>query len=342
MNHELSRRLTQLGFKAFDSWTGRMALPKHSTSANYVAKSLLCGPLPLPCRRDSTKIGALCQAKLFDWSRMEADAATSAHDAVSENNDSGNDSGNEIGVEMNPATTSSSSEVHPKLGKKALRRQKREQLWISVKERKKRKKEEAKASRPPVVEAPLDMSEAAVLMRKERSIMKRESFLMRVNEGASIVIDCGFDNAMTSREMKSLSQQVMFSYGANKRSESPASVFLTSLRGELESNMRNIAGFSTWLGFTATAQSYMDVFHKDRLVYLTADSPNVITDLDVNKVYIIGGIVDRNRLKGATYEKAQQQGIATAKLPLDQVLEMGQSTRVLTVNHGVLVKLSEV
>lgn len=54
------------------------------------------------------------------------------------------------------------------------------------------------------------------------------------------------------------------------------------------------------------------------------------------QVYIIGGIVDRNRLKGVTYKKAQEQGIATAKLPLDKYVEMGASTRVLTVNHGAL------
>lgn len=52
------------------------------------------------------------------------------------------------------------------------------------------------------------------------------------------------------------------------------------------------------------------------------------------QVYIIGGIVDRNRLKGITYKKAEEQGIETGKLPLDQVVEMGGATRVLTVNHG--------
>lgn len=51
-------------------------------------------------------------------------------------------------------------------------------------------------------------------------------------------------------------------------------------------------------------------------------------------MYIIGGIVDRNRLKGTTYNKAIEQGIATAKLPLDKFVEMGAATRVLTVNHG--------
>ncbi|KDO18434.1 hypothetical protein SPRG_16203 [Saprolegnia parasitica CBS 223.65] len=218
-------------------------------------------------------------------------------------------------------------------GKRALRRQKRQEIWVSVKERKKQKKEEARAARPKVPEPALDMSEAAVLMRKERAIAKRESFLMAASEGPTIVIDCGFEEAMSSKEKKSLTQQIMFSYGINKRSETPANVHVTSVRGEAEANLTKIGGFNDWLAFSTTPKCYMDVFRKESLVYLTADSPNVIDELQSDKVYIIGGIVDRNRLKGVTYEKAVAQGIATAKLPLDKVLEMGQATRVLTVNH---------
>ena len=88
------------------------------------------------------------------------------------------------------------------------------------------------------------------------------------------------------------------------------------------------------LQFTGSSKSYIDLFKKNSLVYLTADSSTIITKLRRDKVYIIGGIVDRNRLKGITYEKAVAQGIETAKLPLDAVVEMGAATRVLTVNHG--------
>lgn len=59
----------------------------------------------------------------------------------------------------------------------------------------------------------------------------------------------------------------------------------------------------------------------------------------IQQVYIIGGIVDRNRLKGATYEKASAQMIATARLPLQEFVDMGAYTRVLTVNHGKNHKL---
>jgi tRNA (guanine9-N1)-methyltransferase len=41
----------------------------------------------------------------------------------------------------------------------------------------------------------------------------------------------------------------------------------------------------------------MELFPKEKLVYLTGDSPNVLEDIEEDKVYIIGAIVDHNRLK---------------------------------------------
>lgn len=39
-------------------------------------------------------------------------------------------------------------------------------------------------------------------------------------------------------------------------------------------------------------------------MYLSADSPNTITQLEKGKVYIIGGLVDRNAHKGLCLRKA--------------------------------------
>lgn len=71
-----------------------------------------------------------------------------------------------------------------------------------------------------------------------------------------------------------------------------------------------------------------------KLVYLTADTHTTLTTLDPEAVYIVGGIVDRNRNKGLTAKIAAQYGIKTARLPLDDYVDT-KSSKVLTTNHVV-------
>jgi len=73
--------------------------------------------------------------------------------------------------------------------------------------------------------------------------------------------------------------------------------------------------------------------HPDgEIVYLTADSPNTLHELSPYSTYIIGGIIDRNRHKGICYQRAEDRGVKTAKLPIGQFMEM-QSRQVLATNH---------
>jgi len=147
---------------------------------------------------------------------------------------------------------------------------------------------------------------------------------------------------MTPKEINSLSSQIRYCYAANRRSYHPVYLSATSLGGETKTILDKIEGFpGGWAGrgFECHSKSMEQVHDKSKLVYLTSDSPNLLEDLDNDKIYVIGGIVDRNRLKRATIDRAERLGVATAKLPISQHLELF-STRVLTCNHvfEILVK----
>jgi len=150
-------------------------------------------------------------------------------------------------------------------------------------------------------------------------------------------LDCSFEEHMTSKEIASLASQLRYCYSVNKNSPHPCLWAATSLAGETLDVVLKDKGYHEWSkrAYTGTGESLQD-YYKDNLqnvVYLTSDSENVITELDNSKIYVIGGIVDRNRLKKAAYNRALELGVATAKLPLDEHLQSMPSTRVLTCNH---------
>jgi len=70
-----------------------------------------------------------------------------------------------------------------------------------------------------------------------------------------------------------------------------------------------------------------------KVVYLSADSPNTISQLDPGTCYVLGGIVDKNRYPNLCQSKAEKLGIETAQLPIGEFIQMS-SRRVLTVNQG--------
>ncbi|KAM7270809.1 hypothetical protein ACFE04_030023 [Oxalis oulophora] len=183
-------------------------------------------------------------------------------------------------------------------------------------------------------------------LRKERMDQKSEEKEKKIERlskakenGQKVVIDLQFAHLMMSNEIHSLVQQIMYCYAMNSRCSEPAHLYLTGCNGEMETQLNRLPGFDKWM-IEKENRSYIEALsdQKENLVYLTADSENVLDELDPKSIYIIGGLVDRNRWKGITMKKAEEQGIKTAKLPIGQYLKMC-SSQVLTVNQVIEIIL---
>ena len=55
---------------------------------------------------------------------------------------------------------------------------------------------------------------------------------------------------------------------------------------------------------------------------MTAEADDTVENLEPGVVYIIGGVVDRNRLPGFCAERAENLGIPQKKLPIREYIDV--------------------
>ncbi len=177
--------------------------------------------------------------------------------------------------------------------------------------------------------------------RREDGAARRARLAAAVASGQRIVIDLEFAHLMTDGELRSMCAQAAQAYAANARAAAPAHLILTGVAGPMAAALRRqVAGLENWVA-TAVEAPLAEHFGPDRLsdlVYLTADSPHELAELDPTKAYVVGGIVDRNRHKGLCAAKAAAAGVATARLPIGAHLAL-RSSQVMCTNHVVEVLL---
>jgi tRNA (guanine9-N1)-methyltransferase len=229
--------------------------------------------------------------------------------------------------------------VPPGMTKSAWKRQLRREKWDAKKdelaakrrEKKKRQREEkAKLKRE---------REEAGIVEEERPKKER---IVQQKFPINVVVDCGFDDMMKEGERTSLASQITRCYSSNRKYKASVNLRITSLnkllKERFEGPMKN--QHKLWKDVSLEEEDYTP--DPESYVYLSSDSSNVIDTLDDNKTYIIGGIVDKGRYKDLCKDKAEKQGIPTARLPIDEFIKIA-GRRVLTTNHvfEILLKYLE-
>ncbi|KAK7864193.1 hypothetical protein R5R35_004104 [Gryllus longicercus] len=162
--------------------------------------------------------------------------------------------------------------------------------------------------------------------------------------GQELVVDCGYDQYMTRREAKNCAKQLMLLFSDNRMHINPFNLYFCNARKESESikefGKLLCIPFEPHFPLNITEKSYLDLFPKQNLVYLTPHCREELLHYDHNAVYIIGAMVDKVHNEPLSLARAKEQGLKMAKLPLDRYLSWGSgSGKSLTLNQMIMILL---
>ncbi|GBG31955.1 tRNA guanine9-N1-methyltransferase [Hondaea fermentalgiana] len=156
----------------------------------------------------------------------------------------------------------------------------------------------------------------------------------------TIVVDMEFAGDMPRDLRRSLYHQISGTYGQNRATWRPSCLVLAGMSSELQKELaERQGGGASWAeigDFSIRSEPFHELYTPGNAVYLSADATETITAFDPTKAYIIGGLIDRNKQKGAAQAKASHLGFPTAKLPMTEYFsqrERHDGKKVLTVDQ---------
>ncbi|XP_047381700.1 tRNA methyltransferase 10 homolog B isoform X2 [Sciurus carolinensis] len=172
-----------------------------------------------------------------------------------------------------------------------------------------------------------------------RSLTK-EKLLEAKHSGPRLCIDLSMTHHMSKKELSRLAGQIRRLYGSNKKVDRPFWICLTGFMTDsplYEECLRMNDGFSSYL-LDITEEDCFSLFPLETLVYLTPDSEHALQDVDLNKVYVLGGLVDESIQKKVTFQKAKEYSVKTARLPIQEYmvkLQNGKNyhSEILAINQ---------
>ncbi|KYM98994.1 RNA (guanine-9-)-methyltransferase domain-containing protein 2 [Cyphomyrmex costatus] len=236
-------------------------------------------------------------------------------------------------MEDNTVTVAVKSES-PTMSKRQKKRLLREKKWLERKSEK-RLRERIKAREKRAFARANNLSLGPSRKFLKRSTMAESACTL------TVTIDLSFDELMIDKDIAKLTKQILRCYTLNRRAMAPMQFSLTSFTGKSRTSMEKHNGYKHW-DVSFHTEPYINIYPKDKIIYLTSESNNVIDHLEHDCVYVIGGLVDHNAHKGMCHKLAREAGVRHGRLPLDKFLQM-KARKVLTIDHvfEILLRVSE-
>ncbi|XP_045738667.1 tRNA methyltransferase 10 homolog B isoform X2 [Mirounga angustirostris] len=209
-----------------------------------------------------------------------------------------------------------------------------EKIVAAKKSKRKQEKERRKANR---------VENSGICPQHSKRFLRsltKERLLEAKHSGPRLCIDLSMTHHMSKKELSRLAAQIRRLYGSNKKANRPFWIYLTGFTTDsplYEECLRMNDGFSSYL-LDITEEDCFSLFPLETLVYLTPDSEHALEDIDLNKVYILGGLVDESIQKKVTFQKAQEHSVNTARLPIQEYMvrcqnEKNYHSEILAINQ---------
>jgi len=173
---------------------------------------------------------------------------------------------------------------------------------------------------------------------------EKQDLIQAYNSNFIICFDLNFNTYMDSKEQKSLTAQLALCYNINKHNKKKINFYFTNMTKDLMEQL-NKNDAQKWKVHYSNSPFYLidDLIKlKKEFVYLSPDAEEELDDVSEDKIYIIGGIVDRtviqnlsmNRVNGIKNDNNCGIKIVTKKLPLLKYIKDVKNT-VLNINTVV-------
>ncbi|GFY73240.1 tRNA methyltransferase 10 homolog A [Trichonephila inaurata madagascariensis] len=208
----------------------------------------------------------------------------------------------------NPETVS----AEPLMSKNKLKKLEKRRRWLEMKPLlKAKKKQKRKEKVQEAKQSGRDLGPSRKLLKS----LKMSNSTCKLK----ICFDLSLAEVMTPPEFSKTFKQLHRCYSINRRAPAPLQLHITGYSEATKDLLSKMSGCFNW-DVNFNSSTHAEIFSKEKIIYLTSDSPNVIEELDHDKVYVIGALVDHNRLKNICYEKAIKE-VTEGKSWIDAIMD---------------------
>lgn len=161
--------------------------------------------------------------------------------------------------------------------------------------------------------------------------------------GQKIVLDLDYDGFMRKQDSNNCSEQLLELYSVNRKNWAPFDLFFCNAHHDhptmktFRKYMPNIFAPDNFI--TVTDLSYLDIFPKEKLVYITPFAREPLRLYDPSAIYIIGGLVDKCIKEPVVMAKAKREGVKAVHLPFEEYVMWGRGSKSLPLNHIIAILL---